>query len=231
MPLKYEFNSNKNTSRTSKQKQGPKIGFTLTKIFEKGDDDSQVPDDKKYKPDEFDLQETKQYFIERGINLQVQFYVDSDYFKLVQKEPKRKIKAVRKTKSLKTRIVTPANTEDNPQFAENKFVAPIPNVIPTDHPVQLGWTLSFESFYFVVLVNNSRNALIVKIVNPGTDPTFFHILMEIPKPDGETSTIFCDEDFKFDQINQERQHFLDPTIIKLVDTGAPISILISESRK
>lgn len=71
----------------------------------------------------------------------------------------------------------------------------------------------------------------VKIINPGVDPVFFHVLMEIPNSDGETSTIFCDEDFKFDQYSSEKQHYLDPAIIKLIDTGVNIAVLISQSSK
>lgn len=142
------------------------------------------------------------------------FIDEKEKKKLRNKQNKTTTIKKSKFKSKTSRNKRPADdeTDETQEYYENKFVQKLPSYIPNDHPVQIGYTITYDSYYFVVLINNSRKSIILKIVNPRVDPYFFHFKLEVKNL--ETTITFCHEDFKFNVDYQERQIFLDPEKLK-----------------
>lgn len=172
----------------------------------------------------------KEFFISNNVKLLLKFTVEQSYFNVIQNVTKKlvppapKTKRTRKSKKFEKKA---AVSMKEGEAAGNKFLSSFPTVIPNDHPLLIGNHLLIGDYSIVTLVSNSRKEISVKVLNPKADVFGFPFVIGLQ--DDKNLTVFLDDMINFDIRNPEFIYKFEPSLLKLIDSGAKLYVEIPDT--
>lgn len=182
------------------------------------------------------LDQTSDYFLNENNKLFLKLLVDDSYYTSASNKLKERIlpqKGGGRKRRIKKAVPQedeqeeiPINPDDDTREDIARLRSPIPEKIPSDHPILVGKTFNLDTFIFAVLIKNNRKTLILKLVNPNAEQNSF--MFKIGSIEQEEGIRFHHSGvFKFDLGNQERQFNINNDHKRSLDNGDELYVEVS----